>query len=219
MQLFSIYFELTRCTNKKQPKLLTVKINSVKKLIKISLFFLIVTSCLNQNERMKAKTEIRNDTAEVFRILMDSAFISHYLPDRGFLFYNNPFGDSIILQFDSLFLKKIPIHDSLKFKILTKNEICELATKNYDVKKASSFPNFIKIIKFVKTSSGYEIALQNTCVFPNYINGERYINPMTNEKSDTADCSFGFLCGGTIELSVQKTKDGFDARITARILD
>jgi hypothetical protein len=159
---------------------------------------------MHQTKEVQISKSEENDTLEVFRILFDSTLVGH-LEENSDLFRNNPFGDSIIVLFDSLFLKTSPCHDSLKFKILSETEICNLATKCSDQDKLC--PEFLNLRLFQKTSAGYEIDLRITCVGSNYRNGKRFINPITGELSDSCKCHFGYMCGRSIQMTFEKTKE------------
>ena len=63
-------------------------------IIILTLTFLVDTGCSVDNTNLKVA---KNDTTEVLRILIDSAFYHERLPDFSALTRNNPFGDTIIL--------------------------------------------------------------------------------------------------------------------------
>ena len=180
-----------------------------KTLYTIFLLFSII-ACSRDRQNFNTENKIiPNDTDEVFRLLFDSAFNGHYLPDKDFLINNNPFSDSIIFQFDSLFIKRIPFNDSLKIKILTENQICELATQISNPREGNSFPNFLKLLSFQKTDSIFEVELQNTCVHPNFdIYGKPYLKYFTLKSK----CTFGFLCGGGIYVLILKTNSSMKVK-------
>lgn len=187
----------------------------MKKFGFILFLFSIMTSCINSNKDLQKNDELKNDTLEVFRILFDSTIVGH---SKRFddLYRNNPFGDSVILAFDSIYLNYKPSHDSLKFKILTENEICDWATKLNDQDK--SFPYFIWIRHFSKTQDGYGIDMRITCVHSNNKHGEKSIDPITGLLY-TSKCQFGFMCGGSIQMEFIKTKEGLRGKIIGFQID
>jgi len=85
----------------------------------------------------------RNDTTQIFSTLIDSAFYKQRLPNFNSLQKNNPFGDTIIFKFDSILIGHLP--ESFKFKILTNQQICSLATQHQNEK--TYFCNFLEINK------------------------------------------------------------------------
>jgi hypothetical protein len=177
---------------------------------------LIISSCTYRSNESFTLERKANDTIEVFHILFDSTLVG-YDSSNGESFRNNPYGDSIIIQFDSLFLKRIPSHDSLKFKILTEDEICDWATKFNEENKL--FPNFLVLKHFYPTTTGYEVSLGITCVHSNYKNGKRETDPRTGGLSDTSKCHIGYLCGRSFQMSFERTAKGLKGRMTGNIHD
>ena len=132
----------------------------------------VFLSCQSNHQKTNIVKDI-NDTSRVLRILLDSAIIGHHIPDKSHLYKNNPFGDSIILADDSILKIFLPQVDTLKFKLLTRDQICHLATINQDT--FNFFPNFLILQHFKKNQSTYTVTLRNTCVIPMYNkNGKPY---------------------------------------------
>lgn len=131
---------------------------------------LLLFSCTNST--LTKRIEVKNDTTEVVRLLIDSAFYRHNLPDINALTKNSPFGDTIILckdvyQGDSIILKYFAQGlNGIKFKFLTHYEICSLARNLHN--DTVYFPNFLELRSFRKVDTTYEVYLQNDCVIPQY---------------------------------------------------
>lgn len=158
------------------------------------------------------------------RLLLDSAFYRHNLPDITALTRTNPFGDTIIFRkeisqgdanIERYFPKKL---HALKLKFLTQSEICSLATNLRNDK--AYFPNFLEIRSFKKIDTTYEVYLQNTCVIPQLDkSGHHLFNEGKLEGIDTLPCIFGMLCGGGIGMTFIKRGDTIQSKITGRWSD
>ncbi|MFL9483158.1 hypothetical protein ACI6Q2_10315 [Chitinophagaceae bacterium LWZ2-11] len=152
----------------------------------------------------------KNDTTEIFKILIDSAFYRQRIPDYSALKHNNPFGDSIIIRFDSIFIRHLPTDQ--KFKILTQDQICSLATQCDN--DSIHFCNFLEITSFKKIDTAYEISLQNQCVMPLYDKSGKPRYPKDFYKNISHfNCMFGMLCGGGIGMIFTKHADTLKGRI------
>ncbi|MGC4036573.1 MAG: hypothetical protein QM764_11470 [Chitinophagaceae bacterium] len=155
------------------------------------------------------------------RLLLDSAFYRHNLPDISSLTRNNPFGDTIIFrkeiyQGDSNISRFFP--RDIKLKFLSQSQICSLATSLRN--DTTDFPNILELRSFKKIDTVYEIYLQNTCVIPQFDkNGHHLFNTGRLEGIDTLPCIFGMLCGGGIGMMFTKRGDSLYSKITGRWSD
>ena len=156
-------------------------------------------------------TESKNDTTQILKTLIDSAFYRQRLPDFSSLKRNNPFGDSIIFKFDSDLIGHLPTDQ--KFKILTEDQICLLATQHYN--DTTLFCNFLALNNFKKTDSTFKVSLRNECITPLF---DKKGNPRFGKDfyKDrlTYKCLFGFLCGGGIHMTFNKQGDTLKGHIS-----
>jgi hypothetical protein len=193
------------------------------KSIAIFILLSILASC-NSPEKVKKESRIESDTVRMMKILLDSAFYRSNLPDYSELRENSPFGDSIIVvkeinRCDTEVSKYFGTDlQNSKLKFLLRKEICSLATKfNHD---STYFPNFIEVINFLKTDTGYEVYLRNDCVIPQFDKFGRRRDKKTGDKrGDSLSCIFGLLCGGGISMSFTKRGDTIVSRIDGRWSD
>lgn len=168
---------------------------------------LFYTSCRVDSGDVKVAT---NDTTQVFKLLIDSAFYRGRLPDFSTLTRHNPFGDTIIIKFDSILVGHLP-HD-LKYKFLTQDEICSLAIQHYS--DSAEFCNFLALNSFKKVDTTYEVSLQNQCVMPLFDkNGKALFSKDFYQKHNTCRCLFGFLCGGGMAMNFIKQGDTLKAKV------
>jgi hypothetical protein len=176
-------------------------------IIILTLTFWVDTGCNANNVNSKIA---KNDTTEVLRILIDSAFYHERLPDFGFLTRNNPFGDTIIFKFDSILVGHLPTN--LKYKLLTQDEICSLARLHcYD---ANHFCTFLKLNSLKKNDNKYEVYLQNQCVMPLFDkNGKQLFDSAFIQRHNYSKCTFGGLCGGGMSMTFIKQADTIKAKI------
>ncbi len=159
------------------------------------LFLISILAC--DKPKAVAEKEYANDTTEVLRLLVDSFLIKGRFNFPS-LFRDSLLGDSIIMQYDSLYTKHIIKANGIKFKILTEDEICNYATIHESDTK-NWFPDIIKRIRFVKDNdTTYIASLVIPSVSPNYDkNGKPYFNPDINalHNDTTARCWYDNKCG------------------------
>ncbi len=131
-----------------------------------------------------------NDTTEVLRILIDSGLIGHHLIDQQYLHRDNPFGDSIIFLYDDLVVNHMPVFDTMKFKFLTEDQICDVATRLSWERKW--FPTYLILANFEKADTIYRVALESAGVFAWFDkNGKPLRDARTGKLyKDTAKCFF-----------------------------
>lgn len=173
--------------------------------------FLLVSSSCNNIQEEKILVE-KNDTTQALSIILDSAFTGRHLYIENFVNYK--FGDSIIFVDDSLIHNNLQNLDKLKFKLLTRDSICKLATLNQE--DSIRFPDILSIPIFKKTASGYHLMLESQCVIPLYDKMgklKHYASTDTTQK-----CWYRFLCTSSMSLtliyrndSLICTKVGFGA--------
>ena len=151
-----------------------------------------------------------NDTTQVLKFVIDSAFYRQRLPDFSRLQRNNPFGDTIIFKFDSVLVGHLP--SDLKYIFLTQDEICSLATQHYN--DTTYFCNFLELNSFKKIDTTYEISLQNQCVMPLYDkNGNPKFDKDFYKNRENYKCMFGMMCGGGMAMTFIKQADTLKAKI------
>lgn len=171
------------------------------------IFVVIGASCRNDKPN---PIVTKNDTTQVLKILIDSAFYRENLPSFSSLYRNNPFGDTIIIKFDPILVGHLPTH--LKYKFLTEDEICSLATQH--LSDAYEFCTFINLNSFEKVDSTYEINIQNECVMPLFKkNGKPRFDKDFYKNTGTFKCWFGLLCGGGMAMTFIKQADTLKAKI------
>lgn len=155
-------------------------------------------------------TVTKNDTTEVFKTLLDSAFYRKRLPDLSSLKRNNPFGDTIIFKFNSILIGHLPL--GFKFKMLTQDDICTLATQYYN--DTTYFCNFLELNSFKMVDTTYEVNLQNRCVVPLFDkNGKRRFDKAFYKNHAAVKCMFGFMCGGGLSMTFTRQADTLHAKI------
>ena len=152
--------------------------------VPIVIILIILVSCEDP------KTDLANittDTTKVLELAIRTAFYRHNLPDIGPLMRQYRFKDSILFTSDSLPLSSLPLTlDSLKFKILSKSQICFFINADSNI---SILPNYLYVGHFEKSDTGYYINIQSrSCL--------RYGG------------------GGSIGIYIAKDKDSFIVRET-----
>lgn len=167
----------------------------------VAITFLILLSLTCTNKSSTKVKALSSDTANLFKAVFDENFLSRNMPGYGApgVGQNSIFGDTILLEFnDSL---DVYIPESLSshhLRRLTRDSICSLLKQQDN--DTLRFPNFIRITKFQKIDSGYNINLQATCVMLSY----------SNPKLDkVGPCIFGMLCGGGVSIDAIKRQDTF----------
>jgi hypothetical protein len=195
---------------------------TLKIIIPTVLVFALI-SCADNSKNIKA-TVLESDTVKIMRLLLDSAFYRHNLPDISALTRNNPFGDTLIFrneiyQGDTNISRHFPTSlGDIKIKFLTQQQICSLATQRQN--DTSYFPNFLEIRSFKNVDMTYEVYLQNTCVIPQFDkDGHHLYEKGKLEGVDTLPCIFGMMCGGGIAMTFTKRGDTLQSRITGRWSD
>src|SRR5215203_3643757 len=87
----------------------------------------IFTSC--ESPSINNTSPVKNDTTEVIKFAIEESFYHKDLPEIDQLTQKYYFKDSILFATDSLPLEIVPNKiDSLKFKILSRAQICNLIT-------------------------------------------------------------------------------------------
>jgi hypothetical protein len=157
-------------------------------------FLILLTSCKEVQENNSViKTD---DTTEAFTIILDSAFTGGHFNIQNFINYK--FNDSIIFVDDRLVHGKLPNLDKLKFKLLTRDSICSLATINQT--NSLRFPDILTVPIFRKTNSGYQIMLESQCVIPLY---DKMGKLKYSANTDTTEkCWYRFLCTSSISMTL-----------------
>jgi hypothetical protein len=193
---------------------------------------LCLSSCVNPT--VNKTIEKLNDTSEVIRIAVDSAFNGGYLPDLSYLNWKSnseksiltgydsllksQIGDSIITWYDSLLIQHLPNIKNVKLKLMTEDQICTLAY-HFQLQKRSA-PNFLKLDNFKQTIDANQITLANNCPMPMFnTDGTAKMMPDGERDSDTTRCSYEYLCGGAFTMSFKKSNNiltgkvlGYDLR-------
>ncbi len=180
------------------------------------IFILLSAIYLNTSCANKAKTvahPVWNDTTEVIRLLLDTGLIGHHIIDQQYLLRDNPFGDSIIFQYDDLVVNHMPVFDTMKFKFLTKDQMCDLVTR---LKwEGKWFPHYLRLVRFEKSDTFYRVALENAGVFPWFDKkGNPLKNPLTGKLyEDTAKC--GFSGNGGFEMVINVKNNTLKAKVSS----
>ena len=174
-------------------------------ILTLTLFF--DTGCGVDKANLKVLT---NDTTKIFKFLIDSSFYHHRLPDLSALTHSNPFGDTIIFKFDSILVGHLP--SDFKYKFLTQDEICSLATQHFN--DTTYFCNFLELNSFKKVDTTYEVSLQNQCVMPLYDkSGKPKFDKGFYKDRGRYKCMFGMMCGGGMAMTFIKQADTLKAKI------
>src|SRR6185369_13066399 len=173
-------------------------------------------NCNNPNQSAtitnQVKSIIANDTTAVLNIVFDTAFSRGNLTEIPNLQRNSPFGDTVVFimdtsKFSEHFYSLFPADIiGTKYKFLSRTQICAQAIDK-SFKDSSLFPNFLELLKFEKTDTGYSVFLQSTCVMPDFSN-KKSVNAHRPSK-----CIFGLLCGGGIAIIVRKQGSNFIGKI------
>lgn len=193
------------------------------KKITFAVFLLTLVSCSDSNSLTKTSVP-ESDTVKIMRLLLDSAFYRHNLPDISALTRNNPFGDTIIFrneiyQGDTNISRYFPKDiKGINLKFLSQSQICSLATNLRN--DTTYFPNFLELRSFKRVDTTYEIYLQNTCVIPQFDKDGHSLRTQGKlEGIDTLPCLFGMMCGGGIGITFTKQGDTLQSKITGRWSD
>ena len=149
--------------------------------IKTFTFFLFAIFVSCKSSKTNLITNNKSDTTSVLELAIRAAFYHQNLPSIDPLKKRYHFGDSILFTSDALPLSILPkTIDSIKFKILTRNEIFLLIQTESDLHK---IPNYLNIGAFEKSDTGYYVSV--------------------------ASLSLGFGGGGQIGIYIAKQNDSF----------
>ncbi len=127
-------------------------------LYKIALCIIIIvfTSCKNSNTKI---LQPKNDTTKVLELALKTAFYHGNLPSISPLKYPYRFKDSILFTTNSLPLLALPLNiDTLKFKILSKNQILSILIADNNMDK---LPNYLSVARFERSDTGYYVQIQS----------------------------------------------------------
>jgi hypothetical protein len=106
----------------------------------------------------------KSDTAKVLELAIRTAFYHQNLPDLASLKKPYHFKDSILFTSDSLALSNLPqTIDSIKFKILPKNQIFSLIQTESDLNK---LPNYLYVGAFERNDTGFYVNLKSLGCLP-----------------------------------------------------
>lgn len=172
------------------------------------LWILVLAGSTGCEPRNTKATASKNDTAEIMRILVDSAFHKNKLPNIEKLVLRHFFGDSVLFKFDSSLMTHAPKEtNGLKFKFLTEEQICRLATQYFDRRNDTTFEvHYVKVLRLLKRNdTSYMAELQNAMMSPPQV--AHYLDPHNTE------CIFGEPFGGGIRMSFTKQGDTLRGRI------
>jgi hypothetical protein len=132
--------------------------NDPKENILLVLLLLLASpSCINGPTEKTFREE--NDTTSVMKLALKTAFEGKKLPGIDPLRKVYYHGDSILFTSDILPLKLLPnTIDTLKFKVVTLQQITESVKTESDLSK---LPNYLNVRAFEKNDSGYYVSLQS----------------------------------------------------------
>jgi hypothetical protein len=133
---------------------------SLKTLLIISILLAVFVRCRNNPTKL---IEPINDTAEVIKFAIKTAFQRGNLSEIPALYHGHLFNDSILLETDSIPDRLFPIHvDSMIFKKANGLQIAQLM-HSYNI---DSLPNCLFICCFEKTDSFYHLHILNRSYAP-----------------------------------------------------
>jgi hypothetical protein len=132
--------------------------NDPKENILLVLFLLLaLPSCINKPTGKILREE--NDTISVMKLALKTAFEGKRLPGIDPLKKGYYHRDSVLFTSDILPLELLPnTIDTLKFKVLTQQQIIESVKTESDLSK---LPNYLNVRAFEKKDSGYYVSLQS----------------------------------------------------------
>jgi hypothetical protein len=126
----------------------------LKQLLIIFLLFPWSIGCRNKPAKV---IEPINETKEVIKLALGTAFYHGNLPEISSLYRGKLFNDSILLQIDSFPVRLLPTDLlGLKFKIFNANQIARLK-QSY---QPWELPNYLFICCLERTDTSYSIYLQ-----------------------------------------------------------
>ena len=137
-----------------------------------SAFFLTISLLLACSSKESKTESPANDTTRVIALAIKASLDRHRLPEDGQLKSKYYFKDSILFTTDSLPIEYLPKSvDSVKFKILRKDEICRLISAD---SLSDNKPNYLAITTFKKIDSGYQVCVASLSCIP-YAGGGAHI--------------------------------------------
>jgi hypothetical protein len=170
------------------------------RIIQNLIIIVFFNAACNSTEKKPNTTIVQSDTLKAITTLLNEDFLARNMPGYGAPGVGQPsiFGDTILLEYNDSLDKYVPAAFGTHYlKRITRDELCRLSIVNRKV----DFPDFLQLLDFEKTDSGYRISLQATCVFPDE-------NKIANN-NNSLPCIFGMLCGGGISVLAQKSNDTF----------
>lgn len=175
----------------------------------ILLLFLLLFLNNNCKRAKKNLSTSRNDTTEIIRLLFDSAFDRHLFPNENHLTTNNPFGDTIILRFDSILIGHLP--KNLKIKVLTTNQISSIAKENF--KDTTQIWSFLQLQDFIKLGNTYEVNFANKGIVPIFDKNGKEI--LQKKYPQNINFLIGYKCGDIVRMRFTKDADSLKPEVQA----
>jgi hypothetical protein len=127
----------------------------------LCVYILLMVSCRYKVADSQTKD---SDTVAIMKIALEESITTQYMPSVSQLKQGVGLGDSILLTSESLPLAQLPSAvNGQVFKIVDKNDIQQLVAI---LNSKDQYPNFLNIIHFNKTDSGYYIMVLNQSSFP-----------------------------------------------------
>lgn len=121
---------------------------------------ILLSGCVNPHS---SSVQPKSDTTRVIELAIRTAFRG-YLPDHDALKKKYYFKDSILFCSSSLPVAFIPpVVDSLKFKILSEEEVCNIMMSDSLSQKQA---NYLCLRSFEKSDTGYYLQLSSLSCFP-----------------------------------------------------
>jgi hypothetical protein len=177
----------------------------------ILLLIVIVIAGIGCKQSRISRAPSKNDTSEIFRLLIDSGLQKKSFANFDKLKTYSPFGDSIVLTVDSTLLKYLP--KSFTGKVLSLDSICLVAKANFQ--DTSKFWSFLRIQDFSKFDGFYEVNLVNFGVMSLYDrHGKRVFKDGVYKKFPKIDCIIGYKCSDVMRMQFIKEGDSLAAKIT-----
>ena len=157
----------------------------------------------------------RNDTSEVLARILDTGLLLRYIPDYSYLKNaKDSLRDTFLIRFDSVLIGRLPPG----FKMLSKSDICAMATKVET--DSSGFRNFLEIQTFERVHDTITIDLRNECVIPLFDKyGRKHFRKLLFDTIPGVPCWFGFLCGGNVMVQFVRDSLGWKDSILLRTSD
>lgn len=124
--------------------------------------FIFLMGCHSDTDSVR-----KDDTTAVLKILLDSALHENGLARAAQLKLSKPFGDTTVFLYNKTLMGHLP--KDLPHKLLTEDEICHLMT----ISNKTDL-QFLELDEFVKTSTGYRVALGTHCMWRGAIQNYRH---------------------------------------------